>query len=124
MLLGHHRNMLITFYFCHWLFNVFSAYMQMAKKKRERILCKKSDDSKTLMLHNGNMPGIQHAFNVECFVFVVYAVFRYCVGWVMISRGSLLYCTVKVHGWQDLRHEKAALSRCVKTVICHKILCV
>ena len=52
---------------------IFCIHANGKKKERERILCKKSDDSKTLVLHNGNMPGIQHAFNAECFVFVVYA---------------------------------------------------
>ena len=90
-------------------------------KCEKNSLQKKSDDSKTLVLHNGNMPDRKHAFNAECFVFVVYPVLRCCVGSVMISPASLLYCIVKVHGWQDLRHGKAALSCCVKTVICHNI---
>ena len=67
------------FYFRHRLVQCIFCTHENGKK-RERILCKKSDDSKTFVLHNGNMPGVQHAFNAECFVFVVYAVFGYCVG--------------------------------------------
>ena len=124
MLLGLHFTscMCWLLYFYHRLFNVFSAHMHMAKKGRERILGKSLMTLKHWCCTMENMPGIQHAFNAECFVFVVYAVFRYCVRWVMISRGSLLYCTVKVHGWQNLRHGKAALSCFVKTAICHRIL--